>query len=383
MNRDEVIETANTREMQTYNRIDVVAVRGEGSWIVDADGTRYLDLYGGHAVALLGHAPPRVADAITIQARDLLFYSNAVHVPARARAAERLVRIAPWDDAQVLFLNSGAEANETALKMARKATGRNRVVAFHGGFHGRTLGALACCGMEKYRGPAAPWVDPSDAVRFGTFNGDADMIDESCAAVLVEPIQSMGGMHVMTESFARALRARCDDSGALLIFDEVQTAPARTGHWFAGDRWGLRPDVITTAKGLAAGFPAGAVLASGSVAASVKPGDQGTTFGGGPVACAAVDATIAELEEIDGPARARAIEAQIREGLPGREVLGWGALLGVRAPAGAVATRLREDHRVLVGGCPGDPTVIRLFPPLNISGEDLEAGLAALRSAMP
>ncbi len=383
MTRDEIIASAATREMQTYNRLDLVAERGEGPWIIDMDGTRYLDLYGGHAVALLGHAPPRVADAIAIQARDLLFYSNAVHVPSRARATERLTRIAPWPDAQVLFLNSGAEANETALKMARKATQRERVVAFHGGFHGRTLGALACCGMPKYRAPARAWVDPSENILFGAFNGDVDGIDETCAAVLVEPIQSMGGMHVMTETFARALRARCDETGALLIFDEVQTAPARTGHWFAGDRWGLCPDLITTAKALAAGFPAGAVLARGSVAATVNPGDQGTTFGGGPVACAAIDATIAELEDIDAPARARAIEKTIRAGLPDHDVFGWGALLGIRAPAVAVLRKLREEHRVLAGSCPGDPTVMRLFPPLNTSDDDLAHGLDALRSALP
>ena len=376
MKREDIVAAGARREIPSYARIDLVAVRGEGAWILDADGTRYLDLYGGHAVALLGHAPPRVADAIAMQARDLLFYSNVVHLPARARAAERLARLAPWPDAKVFFTNSGAEANETALKIARKTTGRTNVVAFRGGFHGRTLGALAACGMDKYRAPAAPLVPSGFA--FAELNGPLDAIDGETACVIVEPIQSMGGMRTMTPEFARALRARCSETGALLVFDEVQTAPARTGCWFAGERWDVKPDLITTAKGVAAGFPAGVVLAPAAVADTVKPGDQGTTFGGGPLACAAIEATLAELEEMDAPARARAIEKRVREGVRGREVLGHGALLGIRVPGPEVVKRLREEHRVLVGGCEGDPTVIRLFPPLVIRDEELDRGLEAI-----
>jgi len=368
--RDEVIEAAARYEMPAYARIDLVAERGAGTRIQDVDGTDYLDLYGGHAVALLGLSPTRVVEAIAEQARDLVFYSNVVHSPARARAAERLCRLAPWDDARVFFVNSGAEANETALKIARKATGRKKIVSFEGGFHGRSLGALAACGLGSYRAQAdgivqhytiAPW-------------GDLDAIDDETAAVLVEPIQSMGGMRVLPD--AAALRSRCNDAGALLIFDEVQTAPARTGYWFAGERWDVRPDLITTAKGIAAGFPAGVVLGPERIARTMQPGDQGTTFGGGPMACAAIDATLAQLEELDAPSRAREIEARVRAGLAA-EVLGHGALLGVRVPGPEAVAALRE-RRVLVGGCPGDKTVIRLFPPLTIADEDLDLGLAAI-----
>jgi acetylornithine aminotransferase/acetylornithine/N-succinyldiaminopimelate aminotransferase len=379
VNREEIVAAEDRLEIPSYKRIDVVAVRGEGSWVFDADGTRYLDLYGGHAVALLGHAPPRIADAIAIQARDLLFYSNVVHVPARARAAERLARLAPWDDARSFFVNSGAEANETALKMARQATGRRKVVAFHGGFHGRTLGALATCGLASYRAPTEGLVT---GTVFAEFNGDLAAVDAECAAVIVEPIQSMGGVQTLTPDFARALRAKCSEVGALLIFDEVQTAPARTGTWFAGEHWDVAPDLITTAKGVAAGFPAGVVLARGDVAATVKPGDQGTTFGGGPLACAAIDATLAELEEIDAPTRARAIEQRVREALPGIEVRGLGALLGVLGPGPELVGRMREKHGVLVGGCPGDPSVVRLLPPLTVTDEELDQGLAALGSEL-
>jgi len=380
--RQEIVAAANRLEVPSYERLDLVAVRGEGSRVWDLDGTCYLDLYGGHAVALLGHSPARVADAIAMQARDLLFYSNIVHLPVRARAAGILTRLAPWPDARAFFCSSGAEANETALKIARKATGRTRVVAFHGGFHGRTLGALAACGLGKYREPAAP-LFAEGVFRFAELNAeDLSFVDDTCAAVIVEPIQSMGGVRSLTREFARALRARCEETGALLVFDEVQTAPARTGHWFAGGLWDVQPDLITTAKGIAGGFPAGVVLAPAAVAATVKTGDQGTTFGGGPLACAAIEATLLVLEEMDGPARARAIEERVRRHLRGHEVLGHGALLGIRVPAKEAVRRLREEHRVLAATCPGDPNVMRLLPPLTITDDELDEGLRALEAVL-
>jgi len=382
VNREEVIALADRYELPTYRRIDLVAARGEGSWIFDEDGRKYLDLYGGHAVTLLGHSPKRIVDAIAGQARDLLFYSNLVHCPARARAAQRLVTISPFEDARAFFCNSGAEANETALKIARQATGRKRVIAFEGGFHGRTLGALAASSVAPREAQADPIIPPGSAYVFEEFGELPAALDDSIAAVLVEPIQSMGGMSMMTREFGEALRRRCDEVGALLIFDEVQTAPARTGAWFFGDPWGLKPDLITTAKGLASGFPAGAVIVDGNVAASVSYGDQGTTFGGGPVAAAAIETTLAILDEIDGPARARAIESHVREALPGVEVVGRGALLGIVGPGKQAVGILRESHGVLVGGCPGNPRVIRLMPPLTVSDAELDIGLSAIREVL-
>ncbi|MFI5402958.1 MAG: aspartate aminotransferase family protein [Planctomycetota bacterium] len=381
MRREEIVATGGRYEIPSYARIDVVVIRGEGSFVYDVDGTRYLDLYGGHAVAILGHAPGRVADAIAMQARDLLFYSNVVHLPVRARAAERLCRIAPWPDAKAFFCNSGTEANETALKIARRATGRSRVVAFRGGFHGRTVGALAASGLPEYREQASLF--PEGLYRFLELNTeDLSLIDDSVAAVIVEPIQSMGGVRSLTRPFAHALRRRCDEVGAMLVFDEVQTAPARTGHWFAGGLWGIEPHMITTAKGIAAGVPAGVLLAQGSVALTVKIGDQGNTFGGGPLACVAIEATLAALEEMEAPARARAIEERVRRRLRGREVLGHGALLGIRAPAKETVRRLREEKRVLAATCPGDGTVVRLLPPLTISDAELDEGIAAIEAVL-
>jgi acetylornithine/succinyldiaminopimelate/putrescine aminotransferase len=368
VNRDEIVGLAERYELPAYKRVDIVAARGEGSWIFDVDGRKYLDLYGGHAVTVLGHSPPRLADAIAQQARELMFYSNVVHCPARARAAERLARLSPFEEAKVFFCNSGAEANETALKIARKATGRVKVLVYRGSFHGRTLGALAASTVAPRQAQADPVIAPETAYHFAEWG---ELPDDSYAAVLIEPIQSMGGMREL--DFAAELRARCSAVGALLIFDEVQTAPARTGAWFFND---AVPDLITTAKGVAGGFPAGVVLASEAVAQTVTYGDQGTTFGGGPLASVAIETTLAMLEEIDGPARARAIEAQVRDTFP--DARGRGALLGIEAP-GAVQP-LREKHGVLVGGCPGDPNLIRLMPPLTISKEELAQGLDAIAS---
>jgi len=379
--REEIVAQEARYEIPSYARIDLVVVRAEGSYVYDLDGTRYLDLYGGHAVAILGHAPARVADAIAMQARDLLFYSNVVHLPVRARAAERLCRLAPWPDAKVFFCNSGTEANETALKIARRATGRSRVVAFRGGFHGRTLGALAASGLPEYREQASLF--PEGLYRFAELNSeDLSMIDATVAAVIVEPIQSMGGVRSLTRQFAHALRRRCDEVGALLVFDEVQTAPARTGQWFAAGLLEIEPHLIATAKGIAAGFPVGVVLAQGSVAGTVKTGDQGTTFGGGPLACAAIDATLAALEDMDAPARARAIEERVRRRLRGREILGHGGLLGLRAPAKETVQRLRTEKKVLAATCPGDATVVRLLPPLTISDTELDEGIAAIQAVL-
>ncbi|MEM8884506.1 MAG: aspartate aminotransferase family protein [Planctomycetota bacterium] len=374
MNREEVVRDAERFELPTYKRVDIVAERGEGCWIHDAGGRKYLDLYGGHAVTLLGHSPTRLADAIAEQAHTMFFYSNVVHCPSRVRAAKLLAELSPFDDAKVFFCNSGAEANETALKMARKVTGRQRVLVYDKGFHGRTLGALAASDLGPRAAQSDALLPPEQAYHLGTWG---ELPDASFAAVLVEPIQSMGGMR--TINFAAELRARCDETGTLLIHDEVQTAPARTGDWFFSE---VKPDLITTAKGIASGFPAGVVIASGAVAGSVEIGDQGTTFGGGPMAATAIETNLTILREMDAPARALAIEAQVRQALPDAEVRGRGSLLGIVGPGPEAVARLREEFGVLVGGCPGDKRVLRLMPPLIITDDELAIGLDAIRSVL-
>jgi acetylornithine/succinyldiaminopimelate/putrescine aminotransferase len=371
----EIVATEERWQVPTYGKFPVALVRGEGSYVFDAEGRRFLDLYGGHAVALAGHCHPRVVDAIRVQAGRLLFYSNVVHVDVRARAVTRLAALAPEGLRKVFLCNSGTEANETALKLARKHTGRMRVVAMADGFHGRTLGSLAVTGLPKYRDPAYPLATAHTT--FVPYGDDAavDAVGDDVAAVILEPIPSMGGVRVADASWFRRLRARCAERGALLVFDEVQTGFGRTGAPFFGEHVGVVPDLITGAKGVAGGFPAGVVFVREDVAAKVALGDQGTTFGGGPLACAAIVATVGVLVEERLAANAKRVGARLVETLsrvPGvRNVTGLGLLLGVNLdrPSKPVVRAL-FDRGFLVGGSDADPRQVRLLPPLTLTADE-------------
>ena len=250
--------------LPTYAKPPVALVRGEGTRVWDTDGVEYLDFYGGHCVALLGHCPPRVVDAIRRQAGELLFYSNAVYSPARATASQALSRLAPDGVGTVFWCNSGTEANETALKLARATTGRDRVVAFRGGFHGRTLGSLAVTDGDKYHAPYRSALSPTEWVPFG-WEGAVDqaLAARDVAALILEPMQSMAGITEAPPRFYRAIRDICDRTGTALVFDEVQTGVGRTGAFTYGEHVGVTPDLITLAKSLGAGVPVGAVLVVG------------------------------------------------------------------------------------------------------------------------
>jgi acetylornithine/succinyldiaminopimelate/putrescine aminotransferase len=374
-------------QVPTYDHLPLAVERGEGCRVFDSGGEAWLDFYGGHAVALTGHCHPRVVEALREQAGRLLFYSNAVYSGVRARAARALVEAAPEGVSRVFFCNSGAEAVEAALKTARTATGRPGVVALREGFHGRTLGALSATGLGKYRDYGGP-VLPADFVPFGDLAAAEAAVGPSTAAVILEPIPSMGGVRVAPAAYYRGLRRLCDERGALLVFDEVQTGLGRTGRMWAGDHFGVRPDLHALAKGIASGVPCGAVLFREGVAARVKAGDHGSTFGGGPLACAALLATLAVLREEGLVARAAASGEALRRGalaIPGvREVRGLGLLLAIacEAPAKAVLARLRE-RRVLASSVPSDPSAVRLLPPLVAGPAEVEEFLAALRHAEP
>ncbi len=293
MTTAETIQTEDAFQIPTYKKLPVALVRGEGAYVWDADGRRYVDFYGGHCVVPVGHCAPRVVQAIQAQAAQLMFYSNVVYSPVRAEAAALLARMAPEGMRHVFFCNSGTEANETALKMARTFTGKTHVVAMNAGFHGRTLGSLLAT-HGSYRAPYSAVLPETTFVPFG----DADALEEvlatrdDVAAVILEPIQSMAGLYTAEASYFERLRAACDAAGALLIFDEVQTGVGRTGTFSISESLGVPPDLITLAKSLASGVPVGAVLASDAVAGHVKVGDQGTTFGGGMLAMAALTATL-------------------------------------------------------------------------------------------
>lgn len=362
-------------QLGTYAKLPLTLTRGEGSRVWDDQGRAYWDFYGGHAVAVIGHCQPDWVRALHEQAQRLVFTSNVVHAPVRAAACRAVVERAPANLTRVFLSNSGAEANEVALKLARHHTGRSEVVAFEGGFHGRTLGALAVTWEPKYRHYALPEYGHT---RFVPWE-EVPTLDETVAAVILEPVQSLAGMRTATPAFLRGLRAECDRVGALLILDEVQTAWGRVGANFASQLYDVRADLITSAKSSAGGYPVGVTLVDAAIARAAKLGDQGSTFGAGPLACAAILATQHVIVRDGLTERAAALATRARTTFP-VEVRGHGCLLGLvyDSPVAPRITRLRELG-FLVGGS-DDPRVMRLMPPLNLPDEAVDALADALRS---
>src|SRR5713226_6132674 len=384
-NLEEITSLEERYQLATYKKMPIVAERGEGVWIYASNGDRYLDLYGGHAVATTGHCHPHVVKAIREQADKLLFYSNLVYSEARARAAEKLVSIAPELLTKVFFCNSGAEANENAMRMARMTTGRENIITFSGGFHGRTADAISATFLGKYREIGKPNVPGHLQAEFGEIESVRGLADDSVAAIMLEPIQSMAGVRMAEPSFYRALRELCDARGIVLIYDEVQTGVGRTGDWFfagskAGD--GVIPDIITLAKALGSGIPVGACLVTERVASHIKENDLGTTFGGGMITMAAVTATLEAIENDGMLANVREVESYLRDRL--KEVAqivnvrGRGFLLGLEFAdkATAVHDSLRELHVITVTS--SDPKVLRVLPPLCLGKDEVDLFVDAL-----
>ena len=366
--------------LATYAPYPFPVVAGQAECILDAAGNRWLDFYGGHCVASTGHCHPAVAAAIAEQARKLIFYSAAAALPVRDDAAAKLVEFAGNGMASVFFCNSGAEANENALKIAVKLTGRKKFVAFQGAFHGRTLLALSVTDSPKLRHDYESLLAPVEFLPFGDVAALAAADFSDKAAVIVEPIQSMAGVKTAGATWFAALRNKCTQSGALLIFDEVQTGIGRLGAPFAANFYDVQPDFITCAKGMASGVPMGGVLMTAAVASQLKPGDLGSTFGGGPLACAALIATFKVIQEENLMEHASTCAHYLRAGLGGavRAVRGEGLLLGldVGAQAKALKAHLFDEH-ILVGGS-DDPSVLRLMPPLNIGPHAVDMLLDAV-----
>nr|BCX01427.1 MAG: acetylornithine aminotransferase [Bacteroidota bacterium] len=373
-------------ELPTYAKWPIALLRGQGSYVWDVEGRRYLDFYGGHCVTLLGHNPPPVVEAIQRQAETLLFYSNVVYSPVRAEAARLLAALAPEGVRRVFFCNSGTEAIETALKLARTYTGRPGVVAMQGDFHGRTLGSLSVTWGQKYRKPYRAVLPEAHFVPFGELRPLRELLRRrgDIGACILEPIQSMAGVYEAPPGYYRGLRELCDAHGVVLIFDEVQTGVGRTGTFSVSEAYGMRPDMIALAKSLGSGVPVGAVLVSEAIASTVRPGDQGTTFGGGMLAMAAVSATLRMLIEGNWMARAPEIFTRIREGLIDRvgAIRGRGCLIGIELPfpAAPLVAALRQEG-VLVGTSE-HPATIRLMPPLTTSEEEIAFFLAAFHRAI-
>jgi acetylornithine/N-succinyldiaminopimelate aminotransferase len=375
---EEIAAREEEFQLATYKKFPFAPVRGEGCWVETSEGERFLDLYGGHAVCATGHCHPHVVEALKEQAGRLLFYSNVVYSDVRADAARALVNCAPEEIRKAFFCNSGTEANENAMRMARMKTGRENVITFTGGFHGRTADSISATFLGNYREIGKPSVPGHLCAEFGSIESVAALADETVAAVMIEPIQSMAGVTMAAPEFYRELRRLCDERGMLLIFDEVQTGVGRTGSWFfAGSEAAGRivPDVITLAKALGSGVPVGACLTTETVASSIKENDLGTTFGGGMLAMAAIVATLEAIEADGMLANVRAVEAYLREGLAGVEgvarVRGRGLLLGVEF-AELVASKVQKSllERRIITGTASDPKVLRLLPPLCLTKEE-------------
>ncbi|MBP9892282.1 MAG: aminotransferase class III-fold pyridoxal phosphate-dependent enzyme [Planctomycetes bacterium] len=375
-------EKVNYRELEeswlisTYEKLPLTIVRGEGVHVFDDDGNKYLDFYGGHAVASVGHCHPEVVKAISDQAGKLIFYSNVVFNDQRAEAGKALCQAAYPNSKGVFFCNSGTEANETALKIARRATGRSRIIATTTGFHGRTIGSLSVTGSEKLRNTFPDNLDKlTEFIPFGDYDQLERAMNKDVAAVILEPVQSTGGVRVATRRYYDQVRELCSGSGAALIFDEVQTALGRTGAPMAGMHWGVEPEIATCAKAIAGGVPCGAVILSEAIKGAPAPGEHGSTFGGGPLAMAALRATVNIITRDKLHERAREMEQEIRDRLGGiscvRAVKGKGLLLGVDLDRDAKPVVEALIKKGVIVGTSGPKDQIRLLPPLTITSENV------------
>lgn len=378
-------------QLPVYPQLPLTLVSGRGPFVFDKTGREYLDMYGGHAVAATGHCHPRVVEAISAQAAKLIFYSNAVDIPVRRELCAKLVDMGPENMRAVFLCNSGAEANENALTLARMITGRRKVVSVSGGFHGRTLLTLSLSGLAKYRKLAAtpdgPLVSDVEVVSFGDIEEASGTVDETCAAVIIEPIQGLGGCVAADRSYLLGLRQVCDRHGVMLIFDEVQCGSGRCGAFTVAQLLNVRPNLISLAKGLGGGFPIGAVLADETAVKAVRPGDLGSTFGGGPLACAASLANLNAITDEDMIENASVVGEHLKRQLAAVagvvKVQGEGLLLGMMLDRSAAEVRdeLLQEHGI-IAGTSAVPEVLRIMPPLNLPMEQADRFVSALRAVL-
>lgn len=372
-----------------YNRYPISLVHGEGSYIWDAEGRRYLDLFPGWGCNILGHCPPRVVKAVQEQAAHLIHVPNTWYTEAQGRFAKELCT---RSFGQAFFCNSGAEANEAAIKLARlqqSPRGRYKIITFQNSFHGRTMATVTATAQPKYQEGMGPMLPGFVYSPFNDLETVARLIDGETAALMLEPVQGEGGINIPFEDYLAGLRRLCDEQGLLLIFDEVQTCMGRTGTWFGYQQWGVQPDIMTMAKGLAGGVACGAMIARNEIAASLKPGKHASTFGGNPLAMAAGVATIETIEEdrlLDNVAR---MSARFREQLLNlqrelpliREVRVRGMMIGVELQQpGAAAVGMCMERGVLINVT--HETVVRLLPALNITAEQVDEGCAVIGAVL-
>jgi acetylornithine/LysW-gamma-L-lysine aminotransferase len=346
---------------------------GKGATLYGADGTEYLDFGASYAVAAIGHSHPAVTKAVRDQIGQLTYVQASYPVSVRTDLYEKLAALGPGDIDNVWLCNSGTEANEAAMKFARSATGRSKIVATRRGFHGRTLGALAMTWKDKYKEPFEPLAGGIEFVPYGDSDALADAVDDETAAVFLEPVQGEGGIHPASVEYLRTAREATHDAGAALVFDEIQTGVGRTGSLWACDGVGVEPDILTAAKGIANGLPLGTTLVKDWIAEDC--GNHGSTFSGGPVVCAAANATLDTIVDEDVPGNAAAVGEYLRaeletaveeHDLPVREIRGVGLMIGVEVKRGANRVLKQLALREQVLALPAGRTVVRLLPPLTI-----------------
>jgi acetylornithine aminotransferase len=363
-----------------YPLVDITPVRALGATLWDDKGQEYLDFYGGHAVISIGHSHPHYVQRLTEQLQNIGFYSNSVQIPIQRELAEKLGEVSGYPEYTLFLCNSGAEANENALKLASFHTGKTRVLAFKGAFHGRTSGAVAATDNPKIVAP----FNAGHAVSFLEYDlgavEQALQAGDVCAAI-IEPIQGVGGIIMPSDDFLRGLAALCQQYGALLIADEVQCGYGRSGKFFAHQWAGIQPDVISVAKGMGNGFPIGGILIAPMLKASY--GLLGTTFGGNHLACAAALAVLEVIEQEHLVEHARTLGDYLRTELlanaGAEEIRGRGLMVGIKYdfPIKEVRDKLLAEYRIFVGNA-SDPTVLRLLPPLNITKAEVDRFLQAL-----
>jgi len=359
--------------LQTYNQYPLTITKGAGSYIWDATGKKYLDFYGGHAVCLIGNCPKPVVEAIKEQSEKLIFYSNVFATEPSQILAQKLKETLLPHDYKAYFTNSGSEANEAAIKIARKHTGRNQIISFQNSWHGRSISTLSVTGFKKQHSFSPNLLEHTHFAEFGSVESVKKFMNKETAAVILEPIQSIGGINKAKQRFYTELAEICKQNGTLLIFDEVQTGIGRTGDWWFCQTVGVTPDIITTAKGLASGLPISVVLIEESISFNVKKGDHATTFGGGPVVCAAAKATLDVItqEKDQADEKFQQISKNLLALPQVKKVKGKGMLIGIEIgiEANLVVDKCRELGLII--GTSAQKNTVRLMPPITISKEEI------------
>lgn len=387
MNTEEIMDLDKKYVMQTYGRQPLALKEGKGALVKDVEGNTYIDCFAGIAVNNVGHSHPKVVEAICNQAKKIIHTSNLYYTEPQVELAKLLADISVHDKS--FFCNSGAEANEGAVKLARKFTGCGEIIAMENSFHGRTLAMITATGQHKYKKGFEPLPPGFKHVNYGDIDAVVENINDNTAAVLVEPIQGESGVIIPPEGYLKELRKVCNENDVLLIFDEVQTGFGRTGEMFASQLFGVTPDITTVAKALGGGFPIGAVLAGNEVSNAFEPGNHAATFGGNPLACAAAIASINAIIDENMLINAREIGGYLRYKLEEQaklygiveEVRGFGMMLGMELSinCGEIANKAREQG-VLIN-CTAD-TVLRFLPPLVIEKGQIDTVTCVLESIL-